>query len=86
MIRDTRDIAKHNKSSLWQTYSRHQIQWKFKEILLKSETREGCLLSLYLLNIVLDYIINILLAIAINNQRKSSGHKLGRERSKYLYL
>ena len=48
---------------------------------LKSGTRHGCPLSIYLFNIVLEVLVR-----AINNKRRSRGYKLERKKSKYDYL
>jgi hypothetical protein len=50
---------------------------KLEAILLKSGTRQGCLLSPYLFNIVLE-----VLARAIRQQKKAKGMKIGKEEVK----
>jgi hypothetical protein len=52
-ITDTRDIPKHNKDSLQQACSQHQIREKLKAIPLKSGIKQGCPLS-YLFNTILE--------------------------------
>ena len=42
-----RNISQYNKNHLWQTHSQYNTQWRNAEsLLLKSETRQGCLLTL----------------------------------------
>ena len=54
---------------------------KLEAIPLKSGTRQGCPLSLYLFNIVLE-----ILARAIRQQKDIKGIQIGKEESKYHFL
>ena len=72
--RDTRNIRKpkHNKGNIQQPTANIRLNGnKLNAIPLTSGTRQGCSLSTYIFNIVLE-----VLAKAIRQQRKSRGYKL----------
>lgn len=72
------DIPKHNKSSLHQANNQNQLKGeKLKAISLKPESRQGCSLSPYLFNMVLEA-----LSEAIKQLKEIRGHKFKRKKSK----
>jgi hypothetical protein len=71
-------IPKHNKSNIQQISSHHKSKWRELEAIpLKSEIRQGCPLSSYLFNIVLD-----VLARAIRKEKESKAIQIGKEEVK----
>ena len=76
---DMRHIPKHNKSNMQQANSQYKIKWKFKVIPLKSWVRQGCPLSSYLHNIVLE-----VLARAIRQLKEIKGIQIRKEEVKVL--
>jgi hypothetical protein len=79
-IRCSRHIPKHNKNSIYQTNSKHQIKWKkLKAMLPKLGTRQTCSLSLslYVFNIVLE-----VLTSALRQQKEITGIHIGKEEVK----
>ena len=75
---NSRPIPKRDKSNLRQTSSQHQLNGeKLEAIPLKSGTRQGCPLSPYLFNIVLE-----VLARAIRQQKEVKGIQVGKEEVK----
>ena len=75
-IRNSRPIPKHDKCNLQKTTIKLNGE-KLEAISLKSGTRQGCPLSPYLFNIVLE-----VLARAIRQQRKIEGIQIGKEEVK----
>ena len=71
-------MPKHDKSNLQRTSSQHQSKGEKLEALpLKSGTRQGCPLSPYIFNIVLE-----ILARAIRQQKEIKGIQIGKEEVK----
>jgi hypothetical protein len=77
-IRNSRPIPKHTKSNLQQTSSQHQCKWReVGSNPTKSGTRQGCPLSPYLFNIVLEVLVR-----EIRQQKEVKGIKIGKEEVK----
>ena len=73
--RNRRNIPQCNKSYIWQTHSKHYLQWwKVKAFALKSGTRQGCPLSPLLFNTVLE-----VLATAIRAEKEIKGIQIAKE-------
>lgn len=78
-IRDTTDIPQHNKGSLQQARSKHQLKWRETQAIPpKSGTSQGCPLPPYLyINIILQ-----VLAGAINQLMRTQGIQSRKEEVK----
>jgi hypothetical protein len=77
-IRNSRPIPNHDKSNLQQTSSSIKVNGeKLEAIPLKSGTRQGCPLSPYLFNIVLE-----VLARAFGQQKEIKGIQIGKDEVK----
>jgi len=77
---NSRPIPNHDKSNLQQTLANIKVNGeKLEAIPLKSGTRQGCPLSPYLFNIVLE-----VRARAIRQQKEIKGIQIGKEEVKIL--
>jgi hypothetical protein len=81
-ITNSRPIPKHNKNKIKATYCKPTANIKLngdilEAIPLKSETRQGCPLSLYLFNIILE-----VLARTIRQQKEIKGIQISKEEMK----
>ena len=77
-IRHSRCIPKYNKNNIQQIIANTKLNVaKLKATLLKSGTRQGCPLSSYLFNIVLE-----VLARAIRQQKEFKGIQIRKEEDK----
>jgi hypothetical protein len=78
----SRPIPKHDKHNINKPVTSIKLNGeKLEAIPLKSGTRQGCPLSAYLCNIVLE-----VLTRAIRQQKEFKGIKFERKRSNYHYL
>ena len=77
-IRNSRPIPKHDKSNLQKTTIKLNGE-KLEAIPLKSRTKQGCPLSPYLFNIVLE-----VLDRAIRQQKEIKGIQIGKEEVKKI--
>jgi hypothetical protein len=77
-IRNSKPITEHNKSNIAETSRQHKKKWReTSSNPLKSGTRQGCPLSPYLCNIVLE-----ILARTIRQQKEIKGIQIGKEEVK----
>jgi hypothetical protein len=74
---DTRNTRKHNQSNIQKTNRQYLTKWRADPV--KSETRQGCPLSPYLFNIVLEVV-----AKAIRQLKEVKGIQIGKEDVKVL--
>lgn len=77
-IRNIRSLPKHNKGHIQQANSQHHGE-EFKAVPLKSWTRQGCPLSPYLFNLMLE-----VLARAIRQLKGIKRIQFGKEEVKVL--